>query len=201
VCAFAPVRHVCGLPCLHMRGRAPSVRAAALSSWCRSSAQPVHTCAITRAQRGHRLVCCAVPARNYKSHEIRLRTVRPTAQLPCFTASIAYSTWNRRPCGLHVVTSVSYCGSRCAASAAHDRHLQPSAATLKGPWPREAAQIAPRPLVRTENRFQAEPDCETLFLARCLTILFAKGRLARSLLRMRRVRSRLAEEGLQQWEK
>jgi hypothetical protein len=38
-------------------------------------------------------------------------TTRPTAQLPCLTASIAYSTWNRRPCGLQVVTSVSYC--RC----------------------------------------------------------------------------------------
>jgi len=36
------------------------------------------------------------------------RTRSPTAQLPCFTASCAYSTWNRRPCGLHVVTSVSY---------------------------------------------------------------------------------------------
>ena len=28
---------------------------------------------------------------------------RPTVQLPCFTASIAYSNWNSRPCGLHVV--------------------------------------------------------------------------------------------------
>jgi hypothetical protein len=36
-------------------------------------------------------------------------TVKPTAQLPCLTASMAYSTWNSRPCGLHVVTSVSYC--------------------------------------------------------------------------------------------
>lgn len=33
--------------------------------------------------------------------------VTPTHAEPCFTASIAYSTWNRRPCGDHVVTSVS----------------------------------------------------------------------------------------------
>lgn len=39
----------------------------------------------------------------------RVRTRSPTAQLPCFTASMAYSTWNRRPWGLQVVTSVSYC--------------------------------------------------------------------------------------------
>jgi len=32
----------------------------------------------------------------------------PIAADPCFTASIAYSTWNNRPAGLHVVTSVSY---------------------------------------------------------------------------------------------
>ena len=32
----------------------------------------------------------------------------PTAALPCFTASIAYSIWWMRPAGLHVVTSVSY---------------------------------------------------------------------------------------------
>jgi hypothetical protein len=37
-------------------------------------------------------------------------TVSPTAALPCLTASIAYSTWKRRPCGLQVETSVSYCG-------------------------------------------------------------------------------------------
>lgn len=33
----------------------------------------------------------------------------PTAQLPCLTASMAYSTWNSLPCGLQVVMSVSYC--------------------------------------------------------------------------------------------
>lgn len=32
----------------------------------------------------------------------------PIAAEPCFTASIAYSTWNSRPAGDHVVTSVSY---------------------------------------------------------------------------------------------
>lgn len=32
----------------------------------------------------------------------------PTHTAPCFTASIAYSTWNRRPWGLQDVTSVSY---------------------------------------------------------------------------------------------
>ena len=47
---------------------------------------------------------------------VPLRTVRPTAQLPCLTASMAYSTWNRRPWGLHVVTSVSYCGGRRVAA-------------------------------------------------------------------------------------
>ena len=33
---------------------------------------------------------------------------RPTDAEPCFTASMAYSTWYSRPCGLHVMTSVSY---------------------------------------------------------------------------------------------
>lgn len=33
----------------------------------------------------------------------------PTAALPCLTASMAYSTWWRRPTGLKVVTSPSYC--------------------------------------------------------------------------------------------
>ena len=33
----------------------------------------------------------------------------PTAHPPCFTASMAYSTWKMRPWGLQVVTSVSYC--------------------------------------------------------------------------------------------
>jgi hypothetical protein len=32
----------------------------------------------------------------------------PTQAEPCLTASMAYSTWNSRPWGLHVVTSVSY---------------------------------------------------------------------------------------------
>ena len=41
----------------------------------------------------------------------RRRTLSPTAALPCFTASIAYSIWKMRPCGLHVVTSVSYCAA------------------------------------------------------------------------------------------
>ena len=45
------------------------------------------------------------------------RTFRPTAALPCLTASIAYSTWCRRPCGLQVVTSVSYCAAVQAVSA------------------------------------------------------------------------------------
>ncbi len=36
-------------------------------------------------------------------------TFRPIAALPCFTASCAYSTWWILPCGLHVVTSWSYC--------------------------------------------------------------------------------------------
>ena len=39
------------------------------------------------------------------------RTRNPTAALPCLTASIAYSIWWIRPCGLHVTTSVSYCGN------------------------------------------------------------------------------------------
>ena len=33
--------------------------------------------------------------------------VSPTQALPCFTDSMAYSTWKRRPCGDHVETSVS----------------------------------------------------------------------------------------------
>jgi hypothetical protein len=45
----------------------------------------------------------------------------PTAQLPCFTASIAYSTWNKRPCGLHVVMSVSYCTTSWRVRKTH-RH-------------------------------------------------------------------------------
>ena len=39
-------------------------------------------------------------------------TLRPTAADPCLTASIAYSIWNILPCGLHVTTSVSYCGAK-----------------------------------------------------------------------------------------
>uniref|UniRef100_A0A0D9YLX5 SMC hinge domain-containing protein n=1 Tax=Oryza glumipatula TaxID=40148 RepID=A0A0D9YLX5_9ORYZ len=35
-----------------------------------------------------------------------VRERRPTQAEPCFTASMAYSTWNSRPAGLHVVTSV-----------------------------------------------------------------------------------------------
>ena len=33
---------------------------------------------------------------------------RPMQALPCFTASIAYSTWWMRPAGDHVMQSVSY---------------------------------------------------------------------------------------------
>merc|ERR1719261_881009 len=32
----------------------------------------------------------------------------PTTGVPCFTASIAYSIWKIRPCGLQVMQSVSY---------------------------------------------------------------------------------------------
>lgn len=35
-------------------------------------------------------------------------TLAPTAALPCFTASMAYSIWWMRPAGDHSVTSVSY---------------------------------------------------------------------------------------------
>lgn len=37
-----------------------------------------------------------------------LSETSPTDALPWLTASIAYSTWKRRPFGLNVVTSVSY---------------------------------------------------------------------------------------------
>lgn len=37
-----------------------------------------------------------------------LELVRAHSTDPCLTASIAYSTWCRRPTGLNVVTSVSY---------------------------------------------------------------------------------------------
>ena len=43
------------------------------------------------------------PAKTAKSFPIS-----PTAAEPCVTASSAYSTWNRRPFGEKVVTSVSY---------------------------------------------------------------------------------------------
>jgi len=33
---------------------------------------------------------------------------RPTQAEPCFTASMAYSSWWILPCGLHTVTSLSY---------------------------------------------------------------------------------------------
>jgi hypothetical protein len=53
----------------------------------------------------------AQPTTAFFACMLLLLTASPTAQLPCFTASIAYSTWNSRPWGLQVVTSVSYCGS------------------------------------------------------------------------------------------
>lgn len=50
------------------------------------------------------------------SDDARLRAIKtacvlflsPTVAEPSFTASIAYSTWCRRPWGLHTVTSLSY---------------------------------------------------------------------------------------------
>ena len=63
-----------------------------------------------------------------KAEQKQKRTLSPTAALPCFTASMAYSIWKMRPCGLHVVTSVSYCtadwrgsgseGASCGGQAA-----------------------------------------------------------------------------------
>jgi hypothetical protein len=53
----------------------------------------------------------AQPSSAFFACRALLLTTSPTAQLPCFTASMAYSTWNSRPWGLQVVTSVSYCGS------------------------------------------------------------------------------------------
>lgn len=50
-----------------------------------------------------------------------------TARLTCFTASMAYSTWCKRPCGLHTVTSVSYWLRNMApdlSSCAHRRATQ-----------------------------------------------------------------------------
>lgn len=38
--------------------------------------------------------------------------VAPTAALPCFTASMAYSAWKSRPAGENVVVSVSYISAR-----------------------------------------------------------------------------------------
>lgn len=43
------------------------------------------------------------------ARRLQRRAFRPTAAAPCFTASMAYSIWWMRPCGLHVTTSVSYC--------------------------------------------------------------------------------------------
>jgi hypothetical protein len=53
----------------------------------------------------------------------RVHTLSPTAALPCFTASMAYSIWKMRPWGLHVVTSVSYC-SQCRGRAASRRRAR-----------------------------------------------------------------------------
>lgn len=64
-------------------------------------------CARTHVRHHHSggQVCILCPVREL----VEGRTTIPTAQLPCLTASIAYSTWKRRPWGLQVVISVSYC--------------------------------------------------------------------------------------------
>ena len=54
----------------------------------------------------------------------------PTLQPPCFTASMAYSIWCSRPCGLQVTTSWSYC---CAPRAVRPRSGSPREPDLGGP--------------------------------------------------------------------